>query len=244
LISFLAAGLMGLVFPLVIGSGHTLIDQLSFGCSLAFLFLIFIAKFFLSMISYVSGVPGGIFFPLLVLGASLGSVFATTAITTLHLPAYLFANFVILAMAGCFTAIVRAPITGIVLLVEMTGSFSHLLPLALISLIAYVVADLLHSKPIYDSLLSNMLQEKTDVPVADADIMFNALVQFGSTAAGQAIRDLPLPKNCLLVNVHRNSQDLIPDGETELQAGDNLTFLTKQANEILAREVISQLISE
>ncbi|MFX4053967.1 chloride channel protein, partial [Streptococcus suis] len=86
------------------------------------------------------------FFPLLVLGASLGAVFATIVISLFHLPSHLFANLVILAMAGTFTAIVRAPMTGILLLVEMTGSFDHLLPLALVSLIAYVVADLLQSE--------------------------------------------------------------------------------------------------
>ena len=74
-----------------------------------------IGKYLISMVSYASGVPGGIFFPLLVLGASLGAVFATIVISLFHLPSHLFANLVILAMAGTFTAIVRAPMTGILL---------------------------------------------------------------------------------------------------------------------------------
>lgn len=46
-------------------------------------------------------------------------------------------------MAGYFTAIVRAPITGIILITEMTGSFTHLLSLSVVSIISYIVADLL-----------------------------------------------------------------------------------------------------
>lgn len=57
-------------------------------------------------------------------------------------------------MAGYFTAIVRAPITGSILITEMTRSFTHLLSLSLISLIAYTVAKCLHSQPVYDYLLS------------------------------------------------------------------------------------------
>ena len=60
-------------------------------------------------------------------------------------------------MAGYFTAIVRAPITGIILITEMTGSFSNLLSLSIVSIISYIIADALKSEPIYDSLLKNLL---------------------------------------------------------------------------------------
>ena len=63
-------------------------------------------------------------------------------------------------MAGYFTAIVRAPVTGIILIFEMTGSLSHLLPITTVSIIAYIVADLLKSKPIYESLLENLLKKR------------------------------------------------------------------------------------
>ena len=250
LISFGAAGLMGLFFPLIIGSGHTLIDQLSFGWGLGFLLLIFVAKFFLSMISYVSGVPGGIFFPLLVLGASLGAVFATFAIGVFHLPEIWFANFVILAMAGAFTAIVRAPMTGILLLVEMTGSFSHLLPLALVSLVAYVVADLLNSQPIYDSLLQNMLADsKSDssqqLSTAQNGQMFvEMIVQFDAQADRKRLAELALPEGCLLVTVHRGGRDILPNGATQLMAGDYLTFMIERQREVAVREQLVKLLTE
>lgn len=69
-------------------------------------------------------------------------------------------NFVLLAMAGFFTAIVRAPITGIILLFEMSGSVSQMLSLALVSVTAYVTATLVRSEPIYESLLANLLRRE------------------------------------------------------------------------------------
>lgn len=246
MISLAATGIAGLFFPLIIGSGHTLIDQLNFGWGLSFLLLIFVCKFFLSMISYVSGVPGGIFFPLLVLGASLGAAYASFAINLFHLPTALFANFVILAMAGAFTAIVRAPMTGILLLVEMTGSFSHLLPLTVVSLVAYVVADLLNAQPIYDSLLSNMLADNKDEPTEDkaGHIFIEMIVQFDSMAANQRLAKLPLPADCLLIAVHRVGREIVPNGETELMAGDYLTFMVSQTEETNARQQLTKLLTE
>lgn len=63
-------------------------------------------------------------------------------------------------MAGYFAAVVRAPVTGILLICEMTGTLSHMLSLAMVSLIAYATADLLRSKPIYDQLLHRMLRKR------------------------------------------------------------------------------------
>jgi len=66
-------------------------------------------------------------------------------------------------MAGYFTAVVRAPITGIILITEMTGSFNHLLPLTIVSIVAYIVADILASKPIYESLLEKFLHNQGEL---------------------------------------------------------------------------------
>ena len=62
-------------------------------------------------------------------------------------------------MAGYFAAIVKAPITGCILITEMTGSFSHLLSVGLVCLTAYIVADVLNSKPIYEELLERFLNK-------------------------------------------------------------------------------------
>ena len=99
------------------------------------LILLFIVKLLFSIICFSSGVPGGIFFPILVLGATVGTIFGKIID-----PIYI-NSFIILGMAGYLTAIVRAPLTSIILIFEMTGNLSYLLPLSIVCLITYSIPN-------------------------------------------------------------------------------------------------------
>ncbi len=160
LIPFILAGILGLLFPVILCGGHEMLSYLDLSAGFWFLFLLLAAKFLFSMISFGSGTPGGIFFPLLIIGATIGALFGTMSVHLFGVSTDLFFLFVILAMAGYFTAIVRAPITGIILICEMTGGFENLLALTIVSFVAYGVTELLKSKPIYESLLENLLKGK------------------------------------------------------------------------------------
>ena len=74
-------------------------------------------------------------------------------------------------MAGYFSAIVRAPITGSILIAEMTGSLTNLLPLSLTCLIAYTVAEGLRNEPVYDFLLHRLLRGKSSLTVGQKNIL-------------------------------------------------------------------------
>ena len=164
LIAFLTAGVLGLVMPSVLGSGSGLIVSLTKGeMVLGMVVLTLVVKFLFSAVSFGSGAPGGIFFPLLILGALLGTVFAMTGAEFFGLDPVYINNFVLLGMTGFFTAIVRAPLTGIILLFEMSGSISQMLSLSIVSVTAYIVATLMRSEPIYDSLLKRILKADTIV---------------------------------------------------------------------------------
>jgi H+/Cl- antiporter ClcA len=156
---FLSALPIGLLFPLALGSGHAVLEQLTPESGIGFLLLLLALKLVFSLISFASGAPGGIFFPLLIMGAVMGAMVGNTATQVLGLDAALFTLFVCLAMAGFFAAIVRAPITGVMLLAEMTGSLEHLLLVALTAIAAHVTADMLGSAPIYDSLLRRIVEK-------------------------------------------------------------------------------------
>lgn len=164
LIAFLTAGVLGLVMPSVLGSGSGLIVSLTKGeMVLGMVVLTLVVKFLFSAVSFGSGAPGGIFFPLLILGALLGAVFAMTGAEFFGLDPVYINNFVLLGMTGFFTAIVRAPLTGIILLFEMSGSIIQMLSLSIVSVTAYIVATLMRSEPIYDSLLKRILKADTIV---------------------------------------------------------------------------------
>ena len=152
----LSGGLVGLVggfFPLLTGGGGVLAESaLSGGIALRWLPLLLIARFGLTMVSYGSGAAGGIFAPLLVLGAFGG--LATGALAHVLLPSLAPHPeiFAVLGMGALLTAIVRAPLTGIVLMIELTGKYDFMLPLLACCLVAYGVAEALQDKPIYEAL--------------------------------------------------------------------------------------------
>lgn len=151
---------IGLTAPYLLGGSSDLIQQLhkmSWGFTL--LLLIFIIRLLGLTISFGSGAPGVIFLPILTLGAVLGAIVASCFIQLGWLPAAFLPNFIIFTMAGYFAGISQSPLTAIMLITEMVGSLVHLLPLALVSLTAYLIVNLCHGAPIYEAL-TEQLQHK------------------------------------------------------------------------------------
>jgi CIC family chloride channel protein len=109
-------------------------------------------RFVLTMVSYGCGAAGGIFAPLLVLG-SLGGLAMGAGVRAL-LPnwAEYPEIFAVIGMGALFTATVRAPLIGIVLMIELTGQYGFMLPLLVSCLAAYGIAEALGNKPIYEAL--------------------------------------------------------------------------------------------
>lgn len=243
MVPFITAGILALFLPQVLGGGHSLIDSLTTGnFTVKMLFIILIVKFFFSMLSYGSGAPGGIFFPLLVLGALTGAIYGNALVHFLGFDPKYINNFIMLAMAGYFTAIVRAPITGSILITEMTGTFSNLLSLSVISLVAYAVADLLKSEPIYESLLERLLKNNGQYEF-EGDSKNKTLLEIpvclASVMDGKKVKELKLPKHCLLVGIRRGDKEIIPKGNTAINSGDCLIVLV---NENEAAETNEELL--
>ncbi len=241
---FVLAGLLGLVLPEVLGGGHELIaSMVNFSFSLNLLLIILVVKFIFTMVSYGSGAPGGIFLPLLVIGALIGNIYGNVISSVFSFNSEYVQNLIILAMAGYFTAVVRAPITGSILITEMTGSFSHLLSVAIISIVAYTTADILGSKPIYESLLDRMVSKGNFKFQGDnkTKVIIETAVCMGSLLEGKKIKELKWPVDCLLVAIKRGEKEIIPKGDTRIYAGDYLITLANEDNASEIREKLTQI---
>lgn len=242
-IPFFTACVVGLNFPQIMGGGHELIvDLVNSHYVLGMLLLLLLLKYVFTMISFCSGVPGGIFLPMLAIGALIGNVFSSILVNVLNFDPQYINNFIVLAMAGYFAAVVRAPITGIVLITEMTGSFTHMLSLTVVCLAAYITADMLKSKPIYEHLLENMIAKKGSNSFEGNDgikVILEVAVFMGAPLDGKKIRDVEWPAKCLLISVKRGSTDIIPNGNTRLQPGDYIIALADEKN---APDVKKQLL--
>jgi H+/Cl- antiporter ClcA len=161
---FLLVVPLALYYPMALGSGHYLVDQAASGMFTVQALLILLAvRFLFSIFSFASGAPGGIFLPLLVLGAVGAGAYATVMTEYCGLMSIYIGTFVMMGMTGLFSAIVRSPITGIILITEMGGDYANFLPLSIVAFTAYVVADLLHGRPVYDQLLDRMLSGNRSV---------------------------------------------------------------------------------
>jgi len=232
IVPLLISVILGILLPKVLGGGHELITSLMAGhFSITILVVLVLVKFLFTMACYGSGAPGGIFLPLLAIGALIGSVYGMALVNLLNFDSMYINNFIILAMAGYFTAVVRAPITGTILITEMTGSFSQLLSLAIISIVAYIVADILASKPIYESLLEKFLHgQREKIPFGNKrnKTILEFAVCMGSELDGKQIKEVKWPSNCLLVAVKRGENEIIPKGDTVIFPGDYLIVLTNE----------------
>ncbi|MFG2989698.1 ClC family H(+)/Cl(-) exchange transporter [Streptomyces sp. NPDC048257] len=146
--------------PLLTGGGDQLSERLLAGGSLtvAALVVCLAVRFLAGPLSYAAATPGGLFAPLLALGALWGTL--THALASPLLPADSAgpAVFAVVGMAAVFTGVVRAPLTGVVLVLEMTGAGVLLMPLLVACFAATVTADRLGSEPIYDTLRRRMLE--------------------------------------------------------------------------------------
>lgn len=168
----LIGGLVGVVAwfaPGVVGGGDDITQSvLSGGAVLALMPAVFVLRFLLGATSYAAGTPGGLFAPMLVLGAQIGFVFGAACgmMSVTSLPPEAFA---VIGMAAFFSGVVRAPLTGLVLVGEMTASSTLLLPAVFASFAAMMVTSLLRDRPIYDALRDRTIRlderlRKNDAP--------------------------------------------------------------------------------
>jgi CIC family chloride channel protein len=165
-----AVGVLAIVMPIAVGGGEGLIPGLVVAdLPLRVLVVVAVLRFVGTMASYPVGVPAGIFSPLLALATAVGLVAGTLlelglARTALPVPPLLTAAFAVAAMGGLFSGTIRAPLVGVVLVVELTGAYELILPIMVTCVTAHVVAQALGGRPIYEVLLERALRLEGRVP--------------------------------------------------------------------------------
>lgn len=233
LVVFTLAYIMLFKCPHALGSGSFLVGEISRGeFTLTALAILLLIKFVFSTASFGSGSPGGIFLPLLVLGAVTGGL-VCRILGLFGFDQIYITELVIVAMAGYFSAIVRAPVTGVVLITEMTGNFTCLLPLVLTALIAYLIAEAFRIEPIYTQLFhrsqrNTRTAQRRSRFLTDRKTIVDAEVHIGSFMDGKSVMAFGLPVGTLIVSVVRDGVEIIPDGNTILRGGDQLEILMRE----------------
>ena len=154
LIPFLLIVPLGVKLPQILGCGNVLVDEILVShFTLSLLVILLAGKILFTLICFGTNAPGGLFLPLLVIGALIGNIFARVGNFLDIFTADWTTLFIIFGMVAFFSAVVKAPVTGAILILELTGQFAHLFWLIIISGTAFLVSDLLGSEPIFSALL-------------------------------------------------------------------------------------------
>ena len=153
-IPFLLAIPIGIELPQILGCGNVLVDEMLITRhALSFLIILLVGKVLYTLICFGTNAPGGLFLPVLVIGALIGNIFANVGHMLNFFAADWTTLFIIFGMAAFFAAVIKAPITGSILILELTGQFEHIFGLIVVSGVAFLISDLCGGKPIFSALL-------------------------------------------------------------------------------------------
>ncbi len=150
-----AIGLLLIAAPQVMGVGYEYVDQaLSGGLALRVLVLLCLLKIVATLISYASGNAGGVFAPSLYIGAMAGAAVGTIVNQVAPFPTAAPGAYALVGMGALFAGIVRAPLTSVFMIFEVTQDYQILLPLMVANLLSFVISRRFQPSSLYEALLA------------------------------------------------------------------------------------------
>ncbi|MFI3256406.1 MAG: H(+)/Cl(-) exchange transporter ClcA [Psittacicella sp.] len=157
LVGFILGGTFGILLTFNPGLSKGGLDYasvfLSHKYSIAGILSIFVLRFILASVCFGSGAPGGIFAPLLSVGTVAGVSFGMICSHLFNFSPTLGAVLGIIGMGALFGSTIRAPITGIILVLEITANYNLILPMLITTLTGYMVSRIFDTKPLYTAIL-------------------------------------------------------------------------------------------
>jgi CIC family chloride channel protein len=195
----LAIGVIALWFPQVMGAGYEFIDRAmhdEYGWRT--LLALCLLKMAATTMSFASGTPGGLFAPVLFVGAMLGG--AVCAIERLLAPEITgpIGAYVLVGMGTLFAGILRAPMTSVFMIVEVSGNYSIILPVMISNTIAYLISRQFQPHALFDLLAR---QDGTELPSMEEEREFDVLT----------VGDVMRPTERLVRDASDDSAYLYPD---------------------------------
>ena len=172
-----------------------------------------------SIFSFSSGLPGGSFIPTLVTGGLLGQIIALIMVQQGVIAYENISYIMLICMSAFLVAVVRTPLTAIVLITEITGHLEVFYPSIVVGGLTYYFTEMLQIKPLNVTLYEDMIHS----PAFKEETRYTLSVEVmsGSYLDGKIVDELRLPERCIIINVHRDKKDFAPKGQT-LMPGDQV----------------------
>lgn len=242
LILTLAAGLCSYSF---VSTGHHLIDELLLNSpSFWMLVAILIIRTTLTFSANSCGITGGLFLPIMALGATVSAI-TGKGLVLLGVSEEYYTLVVILGITACISGMMKTPFTAIVFAIEALSCSNYILPVIAVACISFVVTEMFDAKSITDlaleSTVHNLYHGKKQ-EVYDTFVKVNP----SSFAVGKQIRDILWPKNLFVLSVksYENEAEVDVHGGKQLKAGDILHVRYSTYDENSTKEELISIVGK
>lgn len=229
-----------------ISTGHELILDLltpENTFSIGILFLILIIRSTLTIGANTNGITGGMFIPSLALGATMASIVGKAAVSFGLDPQY-YTVILVLGLVACLSGFMKSPLTAIVFALEALACYQNILPVIIVSLIAYFVTEVFSAKSINDSAMESRVEELNHGKEHKI-VTKHIKVMPGSFASGKQIRDIFWPANLFVLSVKKSkeeSEEVDEHGGKALRAGDILHVQYSTLDEYETEQEIESIV--
>ncbi|MBR2967933.1 MAG: chloride channel protein [Clostridia bacterium] len=246
--AFLLSGAACLFFADMIGGGAGLINKVgNMALEWQIILVLLILKLFLIIFCSSSSITGGMFIPYLCVGALLGGLLAKIMVACGMGQVY-YSTIVVISMCAFLCALLQAPITAIVLIVELAGGMTSLFPSIIAIVAAYLITGLFHAKPVYDEMLENIL-EKRHAGKEVKNISFEISIGQDAYAIGKTLKFFLLPHSVTSVTFKNPlpsgaKPDHFRRGERIICEGDVLVVAARTIDEEMLKHNVKEIFGE
>jgi chloride channel protein, CIC family len=241
----------------VTGGGYaTLARALEGGLPVKVMLVLGVAKLLATSFSYSSGGAGGVFAPTLFVGAMVGGAFGSLDVQLFGHSQQAMGAFALVGMGAVFSGTIRAPMTSVLIIVEMTSGYGLILPLMIANMSAYIIARRFRPKTIYEALLAQdgihledreLVDALERLTIADLVVRDRAFVSFEPGArAGEVLSRTSEPSwqdvfpvldvSARMIGVITNEELRVLGSEPELSLIVNATDLMRPPVGVLQHE--------
>lgn len=238
---------LGLVSYSFVSTGHHLIEVLFEGrVAIYMLILILLVRSILTLSANTLSLTGGIFLPILALGATLASILGKTLQVFLGLGEEYYTVILVLGIVACISGMMKTPLTAIVFAVEALSCYENILFVIIAAIVAYIIPEVLSVESINDRVLEHRIEhmiEGKHIKVIDLFVV----VQEKSFAVGKQVRDIFWPANLFVLSVKRGDApqaEVDEHGGKVIYEGDVLHIRYSTIDEKRTKEELFAIVGE
>lgn len=230
-----------------ISTGHELaLSLFETNRGLVLLLVILAVRSLLTLFANTNGLTGGIFLPIISLGAVVSAVIGTVCVKYCGLNSEYYTVILVLGISACISGMMKMPLTAVFFAVEALGCYENIIPVILVVAASYSMTEIFGVKSINDTVIDARVKaiyaDKQPV-LTDTHVV----VRDGSFAVGKQVRDILWPNNLFVLSIHREEQknSLVDEhGEKHIHPGDTLHVRYSTPDPETAREELYAIVGE